>query len=143
MRKFTENQILLESVKANDIEEIKQFLIDNIFFLQGNQIEINAAVKYVINSSDFNFEEYKELEVSDRNNKNDYFSEEKWNMRENFSRERYNLLVELYHETFAKQDYTYESDKTRKKDGVSTEVKVIVGGVALIVTGYLIYKALG
>ena len=139
MRKFTENQPLLASIKANDITEIKRILIDNIFFLQGDQNEINNAVEYSINNSDFNFEEHRFLEVSDKNNKEDYFSDEKWNMNKNFSRDRYNLLVELYNETFAKQEYTYESDITSNKNEILK--KVIVGG-AVIIAGYLIYKAL-
>ena len=143
MREFTENQPLLASIKANDIDEIKRILIDNIFFLQGDENEISKAAEYAVNNSDFNFDEHVVLEVSNKKDKEDYFSDEKWNMRENYSRERYNFLVELYHETFAKQDYTYELDKTPKKDGVSKEVKVIVGGVIVIVAGYLIYKILG
>lgn len=139
MRKFTENQPLLASIKANNIEEIKRILIDNIFFLQGDQKEINEAVEYAINESDFNFEEHRGKEVSNKNDKEDYFSDEKWNMRENFSRDRYNLLVELYNQTFAKQEYTYEAGNTSKKNEVM--IKVMVSG-AVIFAGYLLYKTL-
>lgn len=139
MRKFTENQPLLASIKANNVDEIKRILIDNIFFLQGDQNEINKAVQCAIDDSDFNFDEHRVLEVSNKDNKEDYFSDENWNMSENFSRDRYNLLVELYNETFAKQEYTYESDTSSKKSGIVQ--KVVVGGV-IIIAGYLIYKAL-
>ncbi len=139
MRKFTENQPLLASIKANDKDEIKLTLIDNIFFLQGDQNEINKAAEYAINNSDFKFDRHKELEVTNKSDKENYFSEEKWNMRENFSRDRYDLLVDLYNETFAKQEYTYESDSTPKNNGVVRNV--VIGGV-IIIAGYLIYKTL-
>ncbi|MDX1718691.1 MAG: hypothetical protein R3353_00895 [Salegentibacter mishustinae] len=139
MRKFTENQPLLASVRANNVEEIKGILIDNIFFLQGEKNEINKAVEYALNDSDFKFEEHRVLSISNKENKKDIFSDEKWNLSENFSRDRYNLLVELYSETFAKQEYTYESDTPSKKNEIVT--KVVVGG-AIIIVGFLIYKSL-
>ena len=139
MRKYTENQPLLTSVEENDQDEIKRILIDNIFFLQGDRIEINKAVEYAINQSEFIFEEHREMAISDKNNKENYFTDEKWNMDENYSRERYNLLVELYHEAFSKQEYTYESSGNSSNDDVLK--KFIIGGV-VIFAGYLIYKAL-
>lgn len=139
MREFKENQPLLKSITANDVPEIKRILIDNIFFLQGNQSEIENANEYAIKNSDFNFEEHQVLVVSDKNNKEDYFSDEKWNMHKNFSKDRYNLLVKLYNETFAKEEYSYESSNTSKNDDVLK--KIIIGG-AVIIAGYLIYKVL-
>lgn len=140
MRKFTENQPLLKNIAANDVAEIKRILIDNIFFLQGNQSEIDNANEYAIKNSDFNFDEHQNMDVSDKINKQDYFSDEKWNIRENFSKDRYNLLVKLYNETFAKEEYSYESSDTFKNDDVLK--KIIIGG-AVIIAGYLIYKVLG
>ena len=139
MREFKENQPLLDSITANDVPEIKRILIDNIFFLQGNLSEIDNANEYAIKNSDFNFEEHQVLVVSDKNNKEDYFSDEKWNMHKNFSKDRYNLLVKLYNETFAKEEYSYESINTTKNDDVLK--KIIIGG-AVIIAGYLIYKVL-
>lgn len=139
MRKFTENQPLLANIKANNLEEIKRILIDNIFFLQGDRNEIDNAVEYAKTNSDFKFEEHRVLEVSDKKNKEDYFSDEKWNMNENFSRDRYNLLVELYNETFAQQEYTYHTNSIPEKNEIFS--KVIISG-AVIITGYLIYKVL-
>jgi hypothetical protein len=139
MRKFTENKPLLASIKANDINEIKRTLIDNIFFLQGNLDEINKAVEYALRESHFYFEEHQVFKVSDKNNQVDYFSEEKGHMRKNYSRERYDLLVELYNKTLAKQEYTYESDSLpRNKPLVN---KFVVSG-AVIIASYLIFKAL-
>jgi hypothetical protein len=138
MRKFTENQPLLANIDANNIDEIKRILIDNIFFLQGDRNEIDEAVEYTIKNSDFNFDEHRALEVSNTNNKEDYFSDEKWNLNENFSRERYNVLVKLYSETFALHDYSYESKNTSNDD---TLKKIAIGGV-VIIAGYLIYHAL-
>ncbi|MBO3097822.1 hypothetical protein [Gelidibacter pelagius] len=141
MREFKENEDFIASIKDNDIYEIKRTLIDNIFFLQGNKNEIKEAVEYTILNSDFNFEEHKVLEVSDKTNKEDCFSDEKWNLRENFSKQRYDLLVELYNETFAKKEFTYESGTTSNNENNDLLKKVMIGGVVLI-AGYLIYKAL-
>ncbi|QAA80853.1 hypothetical protein EI546_03515 [Aequorivita sp. H23M31] len=139
MREFTENESFIGSVKENDINEIKRTLIDNIFFLQGDKNEINKAVEYAINNSDFNFGAHKEIEVSNKTDKQDYFSDEKWNMRENYSKERYYLLVGLFKETFPEQEDIDKSDLP----SVNNEIlkKVIIGGVVLI-AGYLIFKAL-
>lgn len=139
MRKFTDNQPLLDNVKANNLDEVKRILTDNIFFLQGDQLEINKAIKFAINNCDFNFEKHQELPVSDKANKEDYFSYEKWNLSKNYSRERYDLLVDLYHATFANQEYTYQKDIKSGKGQILR--KVVIGGVIIIV-GYLIYKAL-
>ncbi|NGX84815.1 hypothetical protein [Aequorivita sp. KMM 9714] len=139
MREFKENEDFISSIKDNDINEIKRTLIDNIFFLQGDKNEINKAVEYAIANSDFNFETYKELEVSNKTDKQDYFSDEKWNMRENYSKERYFLLVKLFKETFIEQEYNGELDLPSGNNEILK--KVIIGGVVLI-AGYLIYKAL-
>jgi hypothetical protein len=139
MRKFTENKPLLASIDSNDTDEIRRILIDNIFFLQGDQNEINRAVEYSMNNSDFTFEDHRALEVSNKNNKEDYFSDEKWNMGENYSRDRYNLLVHLYQENFAEKEYTYETDSNPENNELLN--KIVIGGV-VIIAGYLIYKAL-
>lgn len=139
MRKYTENQPLLTSIEANDQDEIKRILIDNLFFLQGDRNEINKAVEHAINKSDFEFEEHHELAVTGKNNKEDYFTDEKWNMDENYSRNRYNLLIELYNEVYVNQEYNYKANDTSKNDDVLK--KIIIGG-AVIIAGYLIYKTL-
>jgi len=139
MRKFTENQPLLDNVQNNDVKEIKRILIDNIFFLQGNRYEINKAIQYVLENSDFAFEGHKDLEVSDKNNKEGYFSEEKFNLRENYSKDRYDLLVELYNEAFANKEYTYETEPATDNNKVA---KVVVVGVAVAIAVYVLYKIL-
>jgi len=139
MRAFIENKDFIASIKDNDIYEIKRTLIDNIFFLQGDKNEINKAVEYAISNSDFNFEVHKELEVSNKTDKQDYFSDEKWNMRENYSKERYFLLVQLFKETFIEQDYSDELGLPSENNELLK--KVIIGG-AVLITGYLIYNAL-
>ena len=139
MRAFIENKDFIASIKDNDIYEIKRTLIDNIFFLQGDKNEINKAVEYAISNSDFNFEVHKELEVSNKTDKQDYFSDEKWNMRENYSKERYFLLVQLFKETFTEQEYNDELDLPSGNNELLK--KVIIGG-AVLITGYLIYKTL-
>jgi hypothetical protein len=139
MKDFNENQPLLDSIEANDLKEIKRILIDNIFFLKGDSVEIYKAVEYAMEKSDFKFEAHEEIDVINPNNKEDCFSDEQWNMRKNYSRERYDLLVELFNETFAKQNYTNDNTKGRSNDKLIK--KAIIGGV-IMVAGYLIYKAI-
>lgn len=140
MRTFLNNQPLLDSITANDLDEIRRTLIDNIFFLQGNRDEIEKAIQYATDNSKFVFEPHKAIKVSDTDNKNDFFSDEKWNMRENYSRERYNLLVELYNETFAKQEYIYDTED--QPFSLNTTTKYIIIGGAIVLASYLLYKTL-
>lgn len=139
MINFNEITPFIESVKTNNLSEIKNLLIENIFFQQGDKRELDKALQYAINNSSFKFEEHIDLEVSDKTNKEDYFSDEKWNMRENYSKERYNLLVELYNETFAKQEYAYSIVEENVNNDKLVK-KVIIGSV-IVIAGYLIYKA--
>lgn len=139
MRKFTENQPLFDNIQNNDVKEIKRILIDNIFFLQGNKVEINNAVQYALDKSDFTFDDHEVLEVSDKNSKEGYFSEEKFNLRENYSKERYYLLVELYNEAYANKEYTYETESTADNNKVT---KVVAVGVAVAVAIYVLYEIL-
>lgn len=140
MRKFTDNELLINSVHNNDVKEVKRLLIDNIIFLQGNKEEINKAVEYAIEKSNFIFDEHISLSVENADDKEDLFSEEKFNMRENYSKERYNLLVDLYHETFAKNEYVYETSTT-KTDNTKI-AKAVAVGLVVIIAGYLFYKIL-
>lgn len=139
MRKFTENQPLLDNIQNNDVKEIKRILIDNIFFLQGNRVEINNAVQYALDNSDFTFDDHEVLEVLDKNSKEGYFSEEQFNLYENYSKERYDLLVELYNEAYANKEYTYETEPTTDNNKVT---KVVAVGVAVAVAVYVLYKIL-
>lgn len=136
---FKDFDAFIESVQSNNINEIKDLLVENIFIQQGDKSNLDKAIEYAMNNSNFKFEEHIELEVSDKKNKEDYFSDEKWNMRKNYSRERYELLVELYGETFTKPEHTYETVEDKAKDKIIR--KIIIGGV-IVVAGYLIYKAI-
>lgn len=139
MREFRDHELFINSVNNNEVKEIKRLLIDNIIFLQGNREEINKAVEYAIEKSDFIFDEHTYLPVENTENRESVFSEEKFNMRENYSKERYNLLVDLYHETFAKKEYTYETDNSESKINVKKAAAI---GFGVAVAIYLLYKIL-
>ncbi|WP_209391399.1 DUF1163 domain-containing protein [Chryseobacterium sp. RR2-3-20] len=139
MRNFTDNKPLLQNIQNNDIKEIKRILIDNIFFLQGNREEINKAIRYALDKSDFRFDENKDLEVSNINDKERCFSEEQFNLGENYSEERYNVLVDLYNEVYANKEYIYENEPATDKNKVAKIVAVAVG---VGITVYILYRIL-
>lgn len=143
MRNFMQNQPLVNSIETNNLGEIKSQLIDNLFFLQGDRDEIYKAITYAENNSEFQFEDHIDLEDVNKEDRQNYFSQEKWNMEKNFSRERYDLLINLYGEVFGNPVYDEKEDlKTSNKLKNITPAVLITGGVLLVVAGYLIYKSL-
>lgn len=138
MRNFRENHPLVESIGTNDIKEIKRILIDNIFFLRGNLNEIENAITYAEENSDFFFDEHKAIKIPKIDDNEDYFSKEQWNMRENYSRERYDLLVRLYNQFDLTPDNDYKTEKVETNNKL---IKNIVIGGSVLLAGYLLYKA--
>lgn len=139
MRNFKNNEPLLQNIKDNDVKEIKRVLIDNIMYLQGNRSEINKAIQYALDNSNFIFDKHQDIAISDRHNKESYFSEEQFNLKENYSRERFNVLVDLYNEVYANKKYIYESEPVK---GSNNLIKVVVAVGVAAAAAYLLFKIL-
>ena len=143
MRSYKENTAFTKSVQENNIANIKRLLLDNIIFLQGDKADIEEAISYATANSDFKFEDHQALPVDAESHSKALFSEEKWNMEENYSKERFDALIALYNETYAKEEYTYET-KTAKNNLVENKKLLIAGAVAAAaaLTAYIVYKTL-
>lgn len=138
MKNYIKNQALLESVASNNVEEIKIILIDLIIFFQGNPEEINEAVSYAVENSKFTFELHKDLPNEKCTTKEELFIDEKFNMRLNYSKERFNRLVELYNESYALHEYPEETGKVTADN--SKLLKIIAISITVLVVGYGIIK---
>lgn len=143
MEKFINYQPLIDSVAIDDVENIKRVLIDLIFFLNGNENEIENALKFVQEKSSFAFEDHKVLDVSNGSDNEMYFSEEKYNMLINYSYERFKLLIDLYKKAYANKtfDLEIEEDKTVNTDS-KTITKVVAISAIVVVAALTIYKCL-
>lgn len=137
MRKFTDNQLFINSVKDNDVGEIKRLLIDTVFFLQGDREEIDNAIQYALDNSDFTFEEHENIEVSDKKDIENYFSEEQLNIIENYSIKRFNLLVDLYVQVFRNKEYTYTIQSVSVNNKVFKTLPIVI---AIAIGLYALYK---
>lgn len=137
MRKFTDNQLFINSVKNNDVGEIKRLLIDTVFFLEGDREEIDNAIQYALDNSDFTFEEHENIEVSDKKDIENYFSEEQLNIIENYSLKRFNLLVDLYVQVFRNKEYTYTIQPVSVNNKVFKTLSIVI---AIAIGLYALYK---
>lgn len=138
MKNYTKNQALVQSVVSNNVEEIKIILIDLIIFFQGNLDEINEAVSYAVENSNFTFELQKDLPNEKWTNKEELFIDEKFNMSLNYSKERFNKLIELYNESYALHKYPEQETKVASDN--SKLLKIIAISITVLVVGYAIIK---
>ncbi|MGG5599609.1 hypothetical protein ACPDHJ_07395 [Myroides sp. C8-3] len=143
MRKYTENKALMLNIESNNVKELKINLIENIFFVQGDLVQINQSIEYAKNNSDFDFEPHVDIPLLYDINSEEAFSEEKYNMRTNFSKERFDMLLKIYHKVYVSESNTVETIKdnvTTPSNSKNFRIGVCVVGAAIL--GYLIYKIL-
>lgn len=143
MEKFINYQPLIDSVAIDDVENIKRVLIDLIFFLNGNEIEIESGLKYVQEKSSFAFEDHKVLDVSNGSDNEMYFSEEKYNMLINYSYDRFKLLIDLYKKAYANKTFDLEIEGNDTSNIKQSSIsKVVVISVLAVASVFLLYKCL-
>lgn len=149
MRKYSDNIALLKSIKTNNVKEIKNLLIDNIFFVKGNRSEIFASAEFAEKESDFRFDSHIDVLLNYNENTEEKFSEEKFNMRSNFSKERFDNLVEIYKEVYMQEkDELHTSDRdilpvyssNNEFPSSSDFKKMAIIAISIVVIGYVIYK---
>jgi len=143
MRKYTENKALMLNIESNNIKELKMNLIENIFFVQGDLEQINQSIEFAKNNSDFDFEPHIEIPLHYTLYTGEGFSEETYNMRTNFSKERFDLLLKIYHKVYVNESNAIETIKenvTSSSNSTNLKIGVYVVGAAIL--GYLIYKML-
>lgn len=155
MRTYRDNTVLLEHIENNDTPKIKEELIDSVIFLLGNQEEINKAIDEVLNKTSFAFDEHRDIPYDNTDSKQLLYAEIKQTLlEENYSRERFNELVNTYQEAFVNTEKEEEEEEEQKnavkhyiipaKDNNGQDNKSsirILGGVIIaIIAGYIIYK---
>jgi len=150
MRKFEENNILEDSVKNDNLIEIKAILLDVIMVFRGNKEEITQAVNYAIANSSFEFEPHDDRPITSLTEDPTAYTIESYNMVVNFSKERYYALIDLYLEKDGNDNNSLEdiSSQNLVMDDLEydTEEKAInynyimYGAVALAIGGYIVYK---
>jgi|SRR5690554_513398 len=139
MRKYTDNEHLVNYVNQNDVESFKDELLRSIIFLRGNKEEINKAIDFAVQNSSFAFDTHKEIEVDNNLSFEDIYAIESINMQENYSRERFEKLIDIYTNHYSKKEYTYETEPETDNNKVA---KVVVVGVAVAIAVYALYKIL-
>lgn len=150
MRKYTDNSVLQEFIEINNVPEIKKELINSIIFLLGNREEIHKAIAEAESKTDFAFEEHKDIAYDNKEATELLYSEIKHTLlRENYSKERFDELIKLYHEVYADMVFEKEEEKPQIK-AISTPINtqekptdpmsVVTKVVIALVAGYIIYR---
>lgn len=151
MRKYIDNSVLQEFIETNNVSEIKKELINSIIFLLGNREEIHKAIAEAETKTDFAFEEHQDITYDNKESTELLYSEIKHTLlRENYSRERFEELIELYHKVYADMIFEKEEEQNPQIEVISTPndtqekptnpMRVITKVVIAIITGYIIYK---
>lgn len=96
-RDFKGLKHFMNAVKNNDVFAIKSDLQGMVEFYKGNKVKIDEAVKYAIDNSDFDFEKDDGVYFGENSKsvKEKYFYES-GRLVQNFTKERYNRVIELY-----------------------------------------------
>lgn len=148
MRQFTDNKPLMRFIENNDVEEIKEELPNLIFFLQGDRNELQKAIAYVLQHTSLKFEQHQNIEVENTSDIKTLLTEEQFNLRKNFSKERFEKLIDLYNQTYKTKNNTpildsgknvFHRDTNKKEDNT---LKIIAIAAGTIFLGYILYKIL-
>lgn len=152
MRKYTDNSVLQEFIETNNVPEIKKELINSIIFLLGNREEIHKAIAEAETKTDFSFEEHQDIAYENKESMELLYSEVKYILlRENYSRERFEELIDTYHKAYSNSSEEVQEEEKHTqyfrepiKDSDIEEkinlVHIIGGAIVAVVTGYIIYK---
>ncbi|MGL5357197.1 MAG: hypothetical protein ACRCZ9_00225 [Fusobacteriaceae bacterium] len=94
---YKNDKIFMESVKNDDIFAIKSDLEGLISTLEGNKIKCDEAIEYAIKNSSFNWEEDDGLYFGEGYETTiEKYSYEKGRLVQNFTKERYFKVLDLY-----------------------------------------------
>lgn len=150
MRKFEENNILEDSVKNDNLIEIKAILLDVIMVFKGEKEEITKAVNYAIENSSFEFEPHDDRPITSLTEDPTAYAIESYNMVVNFSKERFYAMIDIYLEKYGKDNNTLDdiSFQNLEMDDLETHTEdkainynyIMYGAVALAIGGYIVYK---
>lgn len=102
---YKNDKSFLESVERNDVFAIKSDLEGLIPLFKGDKFRCDEAVEYAINNSSFNWENDDGLYFGeDAKTIKEKYSYEKERLVQNFTKERYLKVLELYKEYVKEQE---------------------------------------
>ncbi|MGL5461019.1 MAG: hypothetical protein ACRDBY_15490 [Cetobacterium sp.] len=113
---YTDVKVFMESIKNNDIFAIKSDLEGLIVLFKGDKVKCDEAVEYAINNSSFNWEEDDGIFFGEElNSVKDVYCYEKERLVQNFTKERYLNVLELYKQ--------YDREETKKEQEILKETR--------------------
>jgi len=137
--KYTDNIHLINYIESDNIFRFKEELLNSIFFLKGNREELDKVIELAVRKSSFRFDIHQEIDLNQNLSFEDKYAQETLNMKENFSKERLNYLLEIYDTYYSKKEYSYDIPESTKK---SSNVVVAVVVVGIAVASLVLYKIL-
>jgi len=137
--KYTDNIHLINYIESDNIFRFKEELLNSIFFLKGNREELDKVIELAVRKSSFRFDIHQEIDLNQNLSFEDKYAQETLNMKENFSKERLNYLLEIYDTYYSKKEYSYDIPESTKK---SSNVVVAVVVVGIAVASLILYKIL-
>lgn len=94
---YQNSKIFMESVKNNEVFSIKSTLESLIVLFKGDKVKCDEAVEYAINNSSFNWEDDDGVFFGEGlNTAKEKYCYEKERLVQNFTKERYLNVLELY-----------------------------------------------
>jgi hypothetical protein len=137
--KYTDNIHLINYIESDNIFRFKEELLNSIFFLKGNREELDKVIELAVRKSSFRFDIHQEIDLNQNLSFEDKYAQETLNMKENFSKERLNYLLEIYDTYYSKKEYSYDIPESTKK---SSNVVVAVVVVGIAIASLVLYKIL-
>jgi len=145
MNNYKEFTSFLKEVENNNIISIRNEISNMIILLEGDRDKIYEAIEYAKDKSDFKFD--KHIEEGNLNKK-DPFTFENGVLRSNFSKERLDLVLQLYKPYALQHDQSKENashNTTNNKKDINTENSkkkgIVIVGV-IIVSAYILFEIL-
>lgn len=122
---FKNNKLFMDAIKENDIFSIKSDLEGYIVKYKGDQRKCDEVVEYAIKNSSFNWETDDGIFLGDKKTtiSEEYFYE-KERLVQNFTKERYLRVINLYNEyTQGKEDRKEEVKKASTNSQTKAETR--------------------
>lgn len=122
---FKNNKLFMDAIKENDIFSIKSDLEGYIVKYKGDKRKCDEVVEYAIKNSSFNWESDDGIFLGDKKTtiSEEYFYE-KERLVQNFTKERYLRVINLYNEyTQGKEDRKEEIKKASTNSQTKAETR--------------------
>lgn len=124
-KSYRDDANFLKFVSENRVFAIKSNLEGLIVKLKGNKEKCDEAVQYAIDNSDFNWEKDDGFDIGKKpeiNKREEYFYE-KGRLVQNFTKERYEKVIELYKEFLKENEIRVENEEKKTKNQTTSTVK--------------------